>query len=59
MKMKRENKIKSTVNDLDTVFNSNILISALTLTSDSIQFSEVATIQQIDSAVYKLKPRLF
>jgi len=33
--------------------------SALTSISDFFLPSEVATMQQIDSAAYKLKPRLF
>ena len=41
------------------VFNSDILTSVLTFPSDFIQFSEIMTMQQTGSTVYKLKPRSF
>ena len=46
--MKRENKIKSTINDLDITSISNFIHS-----------SEVMTTWQTDSAAHKLKPRSF
>ena len=51
--------MKITLIELDLQYSTATYQSALTSILDFFLSSEIATIQQIDGAAYKLKPRLF